>query len=141
MPKSVIQFFSERTSFALENQRKVSSWLSKVASHEKKSISDLSYIFCTDGYLLKLNKAYLHHDTYTDIITFDYSEGKGIVGEVFISISRVRENAKVYRVSFEQELRRVMAHGLLHLLGFKDKGKAEKALMREKEEACLSLWK
>jgi probable rRNA maturation factor len=105
-------------------------------------INEINYIFCSDSYLLSLNKGFLKHNTLTDIITFDNSEGTGSMeGEIYISIERVKENATKYDVSFEDELNRVMIHGILHLLGYKDKKPSEKALMRKKEEAYLSLRK
>lgn len=113
----------------------------QVAKRERKTPEEIAYIFCTDDYLLAINQRFLHHDTYTDIVTFDYAKGsKNLVGEVYISVDRVRDNAKTLNVPFEDELRRVVAHGLLHLCGYRDKTKAEKAAMRKKEDHCLSLW-
>ena len=119
---------------------KIPGWLKAIARKEKARIGELNYIFCTDEFLLSINQEHLGHDFYTDIITFDLSEGKGpVMGEIYISVDRVRENAATFDVSFSMELYRVMAHGLLHLLGYKDKKKEEKAKMRLKEDACLSL--
>jgi rRNA maturation RNase YbeY len=113
-----------------------------VAKTEKKEIGDLTYVFCSDDYLLSLNQQFLKHNTLTDIITFDYSEGKKeLSGEIYISIDRVADNAAKFKTDFQDELHRVMIHGVLHLAGYKDKKPAEKALMRKKEEACLSLRK
>jgi probable rRNA maturation factor len=107
---------------------------------EGATIQEINYIFCSDSYLLSLNQGFLKHNTFTDIITFDNSEDpSSLEGEIYISIERVKENAKKYNVPIEDELSRVMIHGVLHLLGFKDKKPTEKALMRKKEEACLSL--
>ena len=109
---------------------------------EGHRLESLNYIFCSDKYLLSINQTFLFHDYYTDIVTFDQSETKRIVtGEIYISIPRVRENARIYKQSFDSELRRVISHGILHLMGYSDKTTAQKAKMRMKEEACLSLWK
>jgi probable rRNA maturation factor len=103
-------------------------------------LEELNYIFCSDEYLHQMNLTYLNHDTLTDIITFDNSEAEQIIeGDIFISIDRVKENSEEFDVLFETELHRVLVHGLLHLFGYKDKSEREKVLMREKEEACLSL--
>lgn len=138
MPEIV--FLTQGIRFRLSHSRKTIQWLSGVAASKGRSIESLSYIFSTDAFVAKLNKQFLQHDTLTDIITFDYSEGKTITGEIYISVQRVRENARTYKQPFEHELRRVMAHGLLHILGFKDKTARQVAQMRRKEEACLSLW-
>jgi probable rRNA maturation factor len=139
---SNVQFFSQNIRFKLKNPRKVSFWIKNVVEKEGALINEINYIFCSDAYLLLLNKGFLNHNTLTDIITFDNSEGSDrIEGEIYISIERVKENATKYDVSFEDELNRVMIHGILHLLGYKDKKPSEKALMRKKEEACLSLRK
>lgn len=136
----VIHFFSEKTRFKLDHPRKTSNWIKKVVEKEKVSFLELNYIFCSDKYLLQLNQDFLNHDTLTDIITFDNSSpGSALEGEIYISIDRVKENAKTLKVSFDEELHRVIIHGVLHLLGYGDKKPAEKALMRKKEEACLSL--
>jgi len=102
-------------------------------------IGFLNFIFCSDNYLLKINVEHLNHDTYTDIITFDYSKEDRISGDIFISIDRVEENAKSHKTSFENELHRVIIHGVLHLLGYGDKEPGQKAEMRQKEDFCLSL--
>lgn len=136
-----IQFNYFKTTFRLRQARKVSVWLAKVVKAEKASIGSLSYVFCSDAYLVSINKTYLNHDTLTDIITFPYTEKKGpLDGEIFISIQRVRENAKGLGVDFETELRRVMIHGVLHLLGYTDKTAAMKKRMRKKEEECLEMF-
>ena len=136
-----ISFFSEKIPFKLSNPRKTSNWLKRVCIFEKQPLDSVEYIFCSDDYLLELNKQYLNHATYTDILSFDFSENGHMSGEIYISIRRVRENASNYEQPFEVELRRVMAHGLLHFMGYKDKSATQKAQMRRKEEACLSLWK
>jgi rRNA maturation RNase YbeY len=119
---------------------KIKSWLNTIASNEKFSIKELNYIFLDDEGLLKINIEYLNHDTYTDIITFDNSEESGkIEGDIFISMERVEANAKKFNTTFENELHRVLIHGLLHLCGYKDKKKADVELMRKKEEESLTL--
>lgn len=115
------------------------AWVLKILESENKIPGNISYFFCTDTYLLDINQKYLNHDTYTDIITFDYVEGKLISGDILISLDRVRENANSFQTGFKNELQRVMAHGLLHLMGYKDKTPEEQALMREKEDFCLTL--
>lgn len=137
-----IHYFYEQIDFKIKNPRKSSNWIALVAKAEKKEIGDLTYVFCSDDYLLSLNQQFLKHNTLTDIITFDYSEGKKeLSGEIYISIDRVADNAAKFKTDFQDELHRVMIHGVLHLAGYKDKRPAEKALMRKKEEACLSLRK
>jgi probable rRNA maturation factor len=140
MPKESISFFSQKILFKLSHPVITANWLTRISRKENRPIKSLTYVFCSDAYLQALNKKYLHHNSYTDILTFDYSEKTDLEGEIFISIPRVRENARKYGEPFERELKRVMAHGLLHLLGFNDKNRADKAQMRRKEEACLSLW-
>lgn len=135
-----ITFLSKAISFKLPQSRKTSQWLSAIASQEGYTIESLTFIFASDPFVADLNKKYLRHNTFTDILTFDYSEMGPIVGEIYISIPRVRENARNFKQPFPQELRRVMAHGLLHILGYKDKTPGQVAQMRRKEEACLSLW-
>ena len=137
-----IHYFYEQIDFKIETPRKASTWITLVAKTEKKEIGDLTYVFCSDDYLLSLNQQFLKHNTLTDIITFDYSEGKNeLSGGIYISIDRVADNAAKFKTDFQDELHRVMIHGVLHLAGYKDKKPAEKALMRKKEEACLSLRK
>ncbi len=133
---NLINFHVEEIVFSLQNPRTYEDWLLRIAEAEDKSIQVLNYIFCTDDFLLQKNQEFLAHDTLTDVITFQYSE-EPLSGDVFISVERVRENAASFKVSFEQELKRVMAHGLLHLCGYGDKTEEEKKLMREKEDACL----
>jgi probable rRNA maturation factor len=130
----MIQFCTEDITFSLKDKLKHKAWLNEVAKQEGKKILELSYVFCSDDYLLQINKEYLNHDTLTDIVTFDNSEDpKKIEGDIFISIDRVKENGEKLGTS-ETELERVMVHGLLHLLGYKDKKKEDKALMTEKED-------
>ena len=134
-----INFFQEEIRFKLPNPRIRSRWLRAVAISEKNSVASINFIFCSDHYLKKINVEYLAHNTFTDIITFDYSDTGGIQGDVFISIDRVKENSQKFKTEFTDELDRVMVHGLLHLLGYSDKTKAAKSLMRKKEDAYLSL--
>ena len=118
------------------NQNK--KWLNQVISNEDKEKGDITYIFCDDDYLLEKNIRFLNHNTLTDVITFDYCEGNSVSGDIFISIERVKENSEVFKVDFLTELNRVMVHGLLHLLGYKDKNERESNLMRKKENYYLS---
>jgi probable rRNA maturation factor len=135
-----ILFFSEGTDFRLDKPLKSISWIKKAIKIEKSTLVSLNYIFCSDQYLVKLNKQYLGHNTLTDILTFDLAEEIGSVkGEIYISVERVLENARVFGEPFDRELHRVMIHGVLHLMGLDDKKAADQALMREKEEAYLSL--
>ena len=134
---SQIYFFSEETSFHLENSSIHEKWLSFVAAEENNGINQLNYIFCSDEYLLKINIEHLNHNTFTDVITFEYAS-MPIEGDIFISIDRIKENASEFNVSFMNELNRVMVHGLLHLLGYKDKTKEDKIEMTRKEDYYLS---
>ncbi len=135
----MILFHSE-TDFLLSRKLLHKRWLAALAAHEGFKIGDINYIFCDDDYLLKMNMAYLNHDTLTDIITFDYVENKVLNGDIFISIERVRENSVIFSVSFEQELLRVLSHGLLHLCGYKDKTDKEAAVMRKMENFAIQLF-
>lgn len=134
----MVELFFEDTEVLDLNPEFFILWLSKVCDLEQKSIKEINIIFCSDEYLLTMNKEYLSHDYYTDIITFDYYT-EAITGDLFISIDRVRENALMNNVSFDNELRRVIAHGVLHLLGYGDKSEEESILMRKKENAALAL--
>jgi rRNA maturation RNase YbeY len=133
----MIDFFSE-TSFSLQNPDEIARWISKIINDQKREEGEISYIFCDDQYLHKLNLEFLNHDTLTDIISFDNSLGNQINGDIFISIERVKENADTYKTNFEDELHRVIIHGVLHYCGFNDKNKAEATLMRKKEDEALS---
>ena len=140
MKNKTIFFFSEGVSFLLRNKKKIRDWITATVLNEKKEPDSINYIFCDDDYLHKLNMQYLNHDTFTDIITFDNSESnKEITGDIFISIARVKDNSKKYKVSFYNELYRVIIHGVLHLIGYKDKTSHEAELMRKKEDYYLSL--
>jgi len=139
--KTIHFFYEELEGFNVTSPLKTKNWLNVIATSEKQQIESINYVFCKDEYLYKINLEYLSHDTYTDIITFDNSEEDGkIEGDIFISVERVEENAKNNNTSFTEELKRVMAHGLLHLVGYNDKTTNEQKVMREKEEACLSLF-
>jgi probable rRNA maturation factor len=133
--------YNYETEFALENETQLENWIEKVVSNKEFELGEVNYIFCDDEYLLKLNVEFLQHDTLTDIISFDNSLGKLINGDIFISIERVKENAKEYNVTFEEELHRVMIHGILHYMGLKDKSADEKMLMRKEENKALSVLK
>ncbi len=136
----MIQFCTEDITFSLKEKLKHKAWLNEVAKQEGKKILELTYVFCSDEYLLQINQEYLNHDTLTDIVTFDNSEDpKKIEGDIFISIERVKENGDKLGTT-ETELERVMVHGLLHLLGYKDKKKEDKALMTEKEDFYIKLY-
>lgn len=134
----MVRFFFENK-FTLKNRKAIKLWLDQVAKNEKKSIEGVNYIFCDDDYLLEKNIKYLKHNTLTDIISFDYSQGDALLGDVFISTERVSENAVTLGVEEIKELHRVMVHGLLHYCGYKDKTLKEKELMRNKEDYYLSL--
>lgn len=134
-----IQFFEEDISYKLKNKTAVRKWITDTIIAEGYKLSELTYIFCSDEYLLKINQQYLDHDTYTDIITFDNSEeDKLIIGDIFISIERIKENAAKFQVNEIQELHRVIIHGTLHLLGYTDKTKASKQKMTLKENFYLN---
>ena len=124
----------------IENDRPLLDWLLRVAKSEGYSVSALSYVFCTDDYLLTLNQSYLSHDTFTDIITFDYVEGTMVSGDIFISVDRLEDNATIFKVSFEEERLRVMAHGLLHLMGYKDKTTGDQLVMSNKENEKIKMF-
>ncbi|MEM1338723.1 MAG: rRNA maturation RNase YbeY [Bacteroidota bacterium] len=126
--------------FKLESERKYIYWLNRVLESEGKAAGILSYVFCDDEYLAQVNLKYLGHDAYTDIITFDYSENDEIVGDIFVSYQRVAENADTFEVAFVEELRRVMVHGVLHLVGYDDKNKQQQSVMRRKEEEKMKMF-
>ncbi|AXG73660.1 rRNA maturation RNase YbeY [Flavobacterium arcticum] len=132
--------FNYETNFELENESQYEDWITRVIESEDKTAGEVNYIFCDDEYLLQKNIEFLNHDTLTDIISFDYTMGNLISGDVFISVERVRENATEYNVVFEEELKRVMAHGVLHYCGYKDKSEDDAALMRSKEEEKIKLF-
>lgn len=133
----MIQFSNQEIRFVLKNKLKIREWVKTILKEEGRKTGDIAYVFCHDEYLLKLNQQYLKHQTLTDIITFDYSEKDVISGDIFISLDRIKENSFSYSRSFEEELGRVMAHGILHLAGYKDKTAEDKKRMTEKENTYL----
>ncbi|MEH6658760.1 rRNA maturation RNase YbeY [Leeuwenhoekiella marinoflava] len=132
--------FSSQNDFVLDNEERVTKWLKGIALKESYGIDLLGYVFCSDDFLLDINKKFLNHDALTDIVTFDYTENKILNGEIYISTDRVAENAEQFEVSFNTELLRVISHGLLHMCGYGDKTNKEKNIMRAKEDECLILW-
>ncbi|MBE2247025.1 MAG: rRNA maturation RNase YbeY [Candidatus Competibacteraceae bacterium] len=134
-----IQFFSFQSNYVLKNKKKISKWVEECVISEGKRIAELSIILCSDEYLRTLNAAHLSHDYYTDILTFDFSDGlPEIKAELYVSTDRVRENAAQYHVSMANEMCRVIIHGVLHLCGYDDKTQEQKEAMRNAEERCLS---
>lgn len=131
--------FNNEIAFDLKSSEEIAQWVSQAIENEELELGELNYIFCSDANLLEKNIKFLNHNTLTDIISFDYTMGKLISGDIFISIDRVKENAETYKVSFEDELHRVMIHGVLHYCGYKDKEEEDKKLMRSKEDYYLSL--
>lgn len=135
----MVSYFFEDTDFRFTGRRFNNSWIKAVAAAEDRSVGNIDIIFCSDAYLLEINKKYLSHDYYTDIITFDYCEGKVLSGDLFISVDCVLANAEFYGVSFEDELYRVIIHGVLHLIGYDDHTDSDIAQMRSKEGESLEL--
>lgn len=140
MNSSKIEFFTESVDFELSEPLVYSNWLETLIKKEGGKLNHLNYIFCSDDYLLEINKDYLHHDTFTDIITFPLENYPLIEGDIFISIDRIKENSIEYSTSFQNELLRVMAHGVLHLCGYRDKTEEETRVMRRKEEDSILLF-
>ena len=142
MPQSGITFrIEENLDFSFGKETEVVHWINKVLKNEKKIPGNIAYLFCTDEYLLKINRQFLNHDFYTDIITFDYSGKNKTEGEIFISIDRVKENAQTFKQTFQKELMRTIIHGILHLCGYKDKTPADIKKMRMEEDKALALLK
>ena len=137
----MISYYKEDTDFIFKGKTLNNRWLRMVAGSEVRRVGDISIIFCSDNYILDVNMRYLQHDYFTDIITFDYCEGDRLSGDLFISVDSVRENALYYGTTFEDELNRVMVHGVLHLIGYDDHTEEEKKVMRSKEDYYLSLRK
>lgn len=135
----MIQFFYENLPESVNTE--YTTWLKDIILSEDKKLGEINYIFCDDEYLLKVNQDYLQHDYYTDIITFDYVKGKTISGEIFVSLQRISDNASTLSKNYEEELRRVLAHGILHLCGYKDKTAEEELLMRSKEDFYIAKYK
>lgn len=132
--------FNYETDFELQDEAKYEEWIGEIIDSEDKTEGEINYIFCDDEYLLQKNIEFLDHDTLTDIISFDYTMGSLISGDIFISVERVQDNAADFKVSFDEELRRVMAHGVLHYCGYKDKTDEDSVLMRTKEEEKMQLF-
>lgn len=135
----MIRFYSE-TDFNLINKQTYKNWLKSIIEKNNKRVGEINYIFCDDSYLLEINQKYLNHDYFTDIITFDYSEGKKIHGDIYISIDRVRENATLFNQTFDNELLRVLSHGVLHLCGFDDQNQEDKIQMTNQEDEAILLY-
>ena len=133
----MIHFFYENTEEKIQENLKI--WIEKIIISEEKKIGEINYIFCDDEYLLKINQDFLDHDYYTDIITFDQVRGKTISGEIFVSLQRIKDNASLISKNYEEEKKRVIAHGVLHLCGYKDKTEEQQKIMRAKEDFYLSL--
>ncbi|SEJ85804.1 rRNA maturation RNase YbeY [Dyadobacter sp. SG02] len=137
----MVSFFSEDIDFKVVNPLKTKKWIKNASISEGYELSQLNYVFCSDEYLLEINKQYLDHDYFTDIITFDNSEEDNqLEGDIYISVDRVRENAATFHTDFDTEMRRVLIHGLLHLTGYEDSSEALKTAMRAKEDEYLSLF-
>lgn len=132
--------FNYETDFELHNEADFTKWLSTVILSENKKEGEINYIFCDDDYLLEINQQYLNHDTLTDIISFDYSVGNEINGDIFVSVERVKENASDFNVTFHEEIQRVLVHGILHYCGYKDKTESEELVMRTKEEEKMKMF-
>ena len=132
--------FNYENDFNLDNEEAIAAWLSAVIVSEKKKEGEINYIFCDDDYLHKINLEYLNHDTLTDIISFDYTVGNELNGDVFVSVERVQDNATDFNVSFEEELKRVLVHGVLHYCGYKDKDEESERLMRSKEDEKIAMF-
>ena len=132
--------FNYETDFELENEAQYEDWISRIIESEGFDEGEINYIFCDDEYLHKINVEYLDHDTLTDIISFDYSVGNVLQGDIFVSVERVQDNAKDFNVSFEEELKRVLSHGVLHYCGYKDKSLEDEAVMRSKEEEKMQMF-
>ncbi|MEO8515523.1 MAG: rRNA maturation RNase YbeY [Flavobacterium sp.] len=132
--------FNYELDFEITEEEMYLGWISTIISSENKTEGEINYIFCDDDYLLEINQQYLNHDTLTDIISFDYSLGNEINGDIYISIERVKDNANDFNVSFEEELKRVLVHGILHYCGYKDKTEVDEQLMRSKEDEKIKLF-
>jgi rRNA maturation RNase YbeY len=133
-----VNFLLHSGRIELGNKTQLKKWISAIIKNENKKEGKINYLFCTDKELHKINREFLNHDTYTDIITFDYSESNKVSGEIYISSERVKENSQKLKTEFESELRRVIIHGVLHLCGYKDKNPAQKKEMRDKEDDALT---
>lgn len=137
--KMSVQYFAEDVAIPKFLRRRATNWIKNVILAEEKNLGELAFIFCSDARLLEVNIEFLKHDYYTDVITFDYVDGNTISGDIFISVDRVKENALDFDTTFENEIHRILIHGVLHLLGYKDKVKRDKIIMTEKENYYLNL--
>lgn len=135
-----IHFSVEKEGFRLKEKTKLKAWITSIIKRDDKKVGDIAYMFCGDDQVLEANISYLEHDTYTDIITFDYVEGDVVSGDILISVDRIKDNARTFGCAFEQELHRVIIHGILHLLGVGDKTDEEAKIMRKREEEALKVW-
>jgi rRNA maturation RNase YbeY len=133
-----VSFQNQEIQFKLSDKIKIKSWIKTIVELEKKKLGQINFVFTSDAELLKTNIEFLNHDTYTDIITFDYCEGKLINGDIIISVERVKENSKKFKVEFDSEIKRVIIHGVLHLCGYKDKSKKDAEVMKGKENWALN---
>lgn len=132
--------FNYETQFFLENETVYEDWISRIIASEGFEEGEINYIFCDDAYLHKINMEYLNHDTLTDIISFDYTVGNLLQGDIFVSVERVMDNAKDFEVSFDEELKRVLSHGVLHYCGYKDKSPEDERIMRKKEDEKIKMF-
>jgi probable rRNA maturation factor len=132
--------FNSECDYKLDNETQFSNWISAVILSENKKEGDINYIFCDDEFILEINKQYLNHDYYTDIISFDYSVGNELHGDIFVSVQRVQENAEDFNVTFDEELKRVVIHGILHYCGYKDKSEQDQLIMRQKEDEKIKMF-
>jgi rRNA maturation RNase YbeY len=135
-----ISFHNEGTKTKTPSKRLLKAWIKEFVGNHGKKVGELSFVFCSDEKILEVNQNFLQHDYYTDIITFDYCEGEIVAGDIYISVERVAENANLHKVEYTQELLRVLAHGVLHLIGFQDKEENKKAEMTKNEDLCMSLF-
>ena len=140
MAMNSISFHNEGTKPKTPSKRLLKAWIKEFVSNHSKKVGELAIVFCTDERILEVNRNFLQHDYYTDIITFDYCEGELVSGDIFISVERVLENATAQKVQYNEELLRVLAHGILHLIGFQDKSKKNKVKMTQNEDLCISLF-
>ena len=132
--------FNYESDFSLEQEDVYASWIETIVESENKILGEISYVFCDDEYLHSINMQYLNHDTLTDIISFDYTEGNLLQGDIFVSVERVKENALDFNVPFEDEIKRVLSHGILHYCGYKDKSPEDELLMRSKEDEKIQMF-
>ncbi len=140
MAMNSISFHNEGVNTKTPSKRLLKAWIKEFVSNHGKKVGELAFVFCSDEKILEINQNFLQHDYYTDIITFDYCEGEIVAGDIYISVERVAENALFHKVEYTHELLRVLAHGVLHLLGFQDKEENKKAEMTKNEDLCMSLF-